>query len=83
MLAERKIIESNECKKCSQEEPGYSAYCLDCCARLIMSAGRKGADKALNQVIVGQRNMLFSALEMFERAPKRKQIEEHILKKYS
>jgi len=27
--------------------------------------------------------MLFAAIEAFERAPKRKQIEEHILKKYS
>lgn len=83
MLTERKIIESDECKKCSKEEPGYSVYCLDCCARLIMSAGRKGADKELNKVIVQQRNIHFAAIEAFERAPKRKQIEEHILKKYS
>lgn len=83
MLNERKIIESDECKKCSQEQPGYSVYCLDCCARLIMSTGRKGADKELNKAIVRQRNMLFDAIEAFERAPKRKQIEEHILKKYS
>lgn len=83
MITERKIIESSECKKCSKEEPGYSVYCLDCCARLIMSTGRKGADKQKNQVIAGQRNMLFAAIEAFERAPKRKQIEEHILKKYS
>jgi hypothetical protein len=48
-----------------------------------MSAGRKGADKALNRVIVQQRNIHFAAIEAFERAPKRKQIEEHILKNYS
>ena len=83
MITERKIIESSECKKCSKDEPGYSVYCLDCCARLIMSAGRKGADKELNSVIVQQRNIHFAAIEAFERAPKRKQIEEHILKKYS
>jgi len=83
MITERKIIESSECKKCSKDEPGYSVYCLDCCARLIMSAGRKGADKALNRVIVQQRNIHFAAIEAFERAPKRKQIEEHILKNYS
>lgn len=83
MLTERKIIDKSECKKCSKDEPGYSVYCLDCCARLIMSAGRKGADKELNKAIVRQRNMLFDAIEAFERAPKRKEIEEHILKKYS
>ena len=83
MLTERKIIDKSECNKCKGNEVGYSVYCLDCCARLIMSTGRKGADKQKNQVIVGQRNMLFNAIEAFERAPKRKQIEEHILKKYS
>jgi hypothetical protein len=83
MFIERKIIDKSECNKCKGNEVGYSVYCLDCCARLIMSAGRKGADKELNKVIVQQRNIHFAAIEAFERAPKRKQIEEHILKKYS
>lgn len=83
MLIDRKIIDKSVCGKCKGDEVGYSVYCIDCCARLVMSAGRKGADKALNQVIVGQRNMHFAAIEAFERAPTRKQIEEHIKKNYS
>jgi hypothetical protein len=83
MQIDRKIIDKSDCAKCKGDEPGYSAYCIDCCARLVMSAGRKGADKDLNKLIVRVRNSHFSALEWFYGAPKRKQIEEHILNNYS
>lgn len=72
-----------DCKKCSKEESGYYSGCIDCCARLVMSCGRKGDNRELNYIIEQQRSMMFYALETFKNAPKRKDIVAHIKMKYS
>lgn len=72
-----------DCQQCAGNKSGYDAKCIDCCARLIMSTGRKGTDADRNRVIVGQRKMLFNALQAFPDSPKRAEIEARILEKYS
>lgn len=71
------------CKMCEKEKSGYDAACINCCARLIMSTGRKTGDAAKDAVIDRQRQTLFAALEAFPMAPKRSEIVAHIRDNFS
>ena len=64
------------CPYCTKEKPGYSAKCLDCCARLIKSA--RCSNPEGRKVSAGQQKMLFDSIAMFPGACKREDIIERI-----
>lgn len=65
-----------DCKFCSNEKSGYSAKCIDCCARLIKSA--RCSNPNGRHIASRQQKMLFEAIAMFPGACKRDDIIDRI-----
>lgn len=71
------------CKQCAGEMAGYNTHCIDCCARLVMSTGRKNGDASRDQCITLHRDAMFYAIERSGTRIKRQQIVDEIKRKES
>lgn len=69
---------SMTCPQCTGEKCGYNTHCLNCCARLVMSTGKKTGNHKRDNCISQQREMMFVAIKQSGSKIKRVDIVERI-----